>query len=122
LDELLTQEHEYLEPAQTVTPEHLFEQRWARQVLEAVFTRLDEEFSGSRPLLECWKRSVHEDDKAAYAELAAQLGTNENALKQAFHRVRMRYRQLLREEIGRTVAQPGDVDDEMRHLVRVLRS
>jgi len=48
-------------------------------------------------------------------------GANENAVKQAFHRLRQRYRVLLREEIAHTVAQPGDIEDELRHLVSVLR-
>ena len=45
----------------------------------------------------------------------------ENAVKQAFHRFRQRYRLLLREEVAHTVAQPGNVEDELRHLVSVLR-
>ena len=47
---------------------------------------------------------------------------NENAVKQAFHRLRQRYRTLLREEIAHTVAVPGDVEDELRHLIAVLRA
>ena len=55
------------------------------------------------------------------AEIAKELGMTENSLKQAFHRFRQRYRLLLREEIAHTVAQPGDVEGELRHLVSVLR-
>ena len=55
------------------------------------------------------------------AEIATELGMTENAVKQAFHRFRQRYRLLLREEIAHTVAQAGDVEDELRHLVSVLR-
>ena len=46
----------------------------------------------------------------------------ENAVKQAFHRLRQRYRQLLRDEIAQTVAVPGDVEDELRHFISVLQA
>jgi RNA polymerase sigma-70 factor (ECF subfamily) len=55
-----------------------------------------------------------------YAELAARLGVNEGTIKTAVHRLRQRYRQLLREEIAHTVAEPGEVEAEMRHLFMVL--
>ncbi|HCN77743.1 MAG TPA: hypothetical protein DIT13_11190 [Verrucomicrobiales bacterium] len=55
-------------------------------------------------------------------ELAKKLGMSEGALKVAVHRLRQRYREVLRAEIAETVNSPGDVDDEMRHLVAVLRS
>jgi biotin operon repressor len=56
------------------------------------------------------------------AEIAAQLGMSENALRQAFHRFRQRYQLLLREEIAHTVATPGDIEDELRHLIAVVRA
>ena len=56
------------------------------------------------------------------ADVAAQLGMTENAVKQAFHRLRQRYRQLLRDEIAQTVAVPGDVEDEVRHFISVLQA
>ena len=55
-----------------------------------------------------------------YAELAARLGVTEGAVKSAVHRLRQRYRQMLRDEIAHTVAEPGEVDDELRHLFAVL--
>jgi DNA-binding transcriptional regulator PaaX len=55
-----------------------------------------------------------------YAELAARLGMNEPAVRVAVHRLRARYRQLLRDEIARTVPAPEDIDDELRHLRRAL--
>jgi RNA polymerase sigma-70 factor (ECF subfamily) len=54
--------------------------------------------------------------------MAAELTMNENTLKQAFHRFRQRYRQALREEIAHTVATPGDVEDELQHLIAALRA
>jgi RNA polymerase sigma-70 factor (ECF subfamily) len=56
------------------------------------------------------------------ADIAAQLGMTENAVRQAFHRFRQRYQSLLREEIAHTVATPGDVEDELRHLIAVVRA
>jgi RNA polymerase sigma-70 factor (ECF subfamily) len=55
------------------------------------------------------------------AEIAEELGTTEGAVKQMVHQLRQRYRELLREEVGHTVAIMGDVDDEVRYLVDVLR-
>ena len=51
-----------------------------------------------------------------------ELGMTENAVKQAFHRLRQRYRQLLHDEIAQTVAVPGDVEDELRHFISVLQA
>src|SRR5205823_12015429 len=55
-------------------------------------------------------------------EIAAQLGMTENAVRQAFYRFRQRYQSLLREEIAHTVATPGDIEDELRHLIAVLET
>ena len=56
------------------------------------------------------------------AEIAAQLGMTENAVAQAFHRFRQSYQSLLREEIAHTVATPGDIEDELRYLIAVVRA
>ena len=64
---------------------------------------------------------VGEQGRLLQAEIGAGLGMTENAVKQAFHRFRQRYRVLLREEIAHTVLTPGDVEDELRHLISVLR-
>jgi RNA polymerase sigma-70 factor (ECF subfamily) len=63
-----------------------------------------------------------ESDRPSQAKIAGELGMAENAVKQAFHRLRQRYRELLREEISHTVMLPGDIDDELRHLITVLRT
>jgi RNA polymerase sigma-70 factor (ECF subfamily) len=55
-----------------------------------------------------------------YAELGVKLGVNEGTVKTAVHRLRQRYRRLLRDEIAQTVAEPGEVDEELRHLFAVL--
>ncbi len=109
----------------TATAEVIYERRWALTVLEQVLARLREEYgaAGNEPLF----TRLHEiltDDAAqlSQAGVAAELEMTENAVKQAFHRLRLRYRELLREEISRTVMLPGEVEDELRHLIAVLRN
>jgi hypothetical protein len=63
-----------------------------------------------------------EPDAPSRAEIAARLGMTENALRQAFHRFRHRYQMLLRDEISHTVADPCEIEDELRQLIVALRS
>jgi len=56
------------------------------------------------------------------AEIGARMGMTENAIRQAFYRFRQRYQSVLREEIANTVATPGDIEDELRHLIAVLEA
>lgn len=111
-----------LELSDNLTPERLFERRWAFAVLDKVMWLLQGEYQGSgkrllferlQPLLEGRNGSIR------YAQLGGELGLTEGALKVAVHRLRKRYRELLREEIRRTVASAGEVDAEMRHLISV---
>jgi RNA polymerase sigma-70 factor (ECF subfamily) len=55
-----------------------------------------------------------------YASLAAEIGLSESAIKVAVHRLRQRYRELLRAEIAQTVASPGEIDGELRYLIKVI--
>jgi RNA polymerase sigma factor (sigma-70 family) len=112
-----------LDPADRTTPEQIFERRWALAVLEEVLHRLRKEyeeegraehFAALNPCL------VGDRGTQPYAELAQKLGVTEGTVKSAVHRLRQRYRQLLREEIANTVAGPGEVDDELRHLFAIL--
>jgi RNA polymerase sigma-70 factor (ECF subfamily) len=92
--------------------------------LEQVLGRLESEYqaAGNAALFDRLKEFlVGEQDRPLQAEIGADLGMTQNAVKQAFHRFRQRYRVLLREEIAHTVIAPGDVEDELRHLVSVLR-
>ncbi len=111
------------EPPDNTTPEQNYERRWAMALLEEVLRRLADEykhdghaelFAGINPCL------VGERANQPYAELATRLGVSENTVKSSVHRLRQRYRQLLREEIAHTVAMPGEVDEELRHLFTVL--
>jgi len=63
-----------------------------------------------------------EPGRPSQAKIARELGMTENAVKQAFHRLRQRYRLLLREEIAQTVAAPGDVEEELQHFIAVLQT
>jgi RNA polymerase sigma-70 factor (ECF subfamily) len=124
LDELLVSEAADFELGEALSPDRLYERRWALAVLEQVLARLEAEYraAGNAPLFDQLKEFlVGEQDRPLQAEIAAQLGMTENAVKQAFHRFRHRYRIVLREEIAHTVVAPGDVEDELRHLISVLR-
>jgi RNA polymerase sigma-70 factor (ECF subfamily) len=117
LEELLAREHADLEPADNVTADRIYERRWALTLLEEVLTRLEREYQsvGNAKLFDCLKEFLSDEPgRRSQAEVAAELGMTENALKQALHRLRQRYRQLLRDEIAQTVAVPGDVEDELR--------
>ena len=125
LDELLERERADLEPADSLTADRIFERRWALTLLDQVLTRLESEYSsaGNAKLFNCLKEFFSDEPgRQSQAEVAAQLGMTENAVKQAFHRLRQRYRQLLQDEIAQTVAVPGDVEDELRHFISVLQA
>ena len=111
--------------AETATAEMIYERRWALTVLEQVLARLREEYgaAGNEQLFTRLNEILTDDAaQLSQAQIAAELEMTENAVKQAFHRLRVRYRELLREEISRTVMLPGEVEDELRHLIAVLRS
>ena len=65
---------------------------------------------------------MDEPGRPSQAQVASEFDMTENAVKQAFHRLRQRYKVLLREEISHTVAMPGDIEDELRHLIAVVRA
>jgi RNA polymerase sigma factor (sigma-70 family) len=110
------------EPAHGETPERIFERRWALAVLDRVVGRLRNEFvlHGRPEHFERLKVFLLGQSDAPYAELARDMNTSEGALKVAIHRLRKRYRELFREEIADTVADPAEVESELRFLVAVL--
>lgn len=112
-----------VEPADSRTPEETFQYRWAVTLLDQVLKTLESEhaargqqllFSTLKPCL------VGERSAQPYADLAPKLGMSETALKVAVHRLRQRYRELLRAEIADTVMSETEVDAEMKHLFSVL--
>src|SRR5262249_48763739 len=124
LDELLESEIADSELAETWSADRLYERHWALAVLEQVLGRLESEYQAAdkATLFDQLKEFlVGERGGPTQAQIATDLGMTANAVKQSFHRLRQRYRVLLREEIAHTVAQPGDIEDELRHLVSILR-
>ena len=114
-----------LEPTHEATAEKVYERRWALTLLDQVFARLRNEFDRAGKRNEFDRLKVYLTGEAAalsYREAAAELGTTEGAVKVAVHRLRRRYRELVREEIGHTVAGPDDVAEELRRLFAALRS
>lgn len=110
------------EPAHDETPERIYERRWARTVLDQVFHRLREEFvrHGRLDHFNRLQAYVLGQSDVPYAALARQLDTSEGALRVGIHRLRKRYRDLLRAEIAATVAGDSDVDGELRYLIGAL--
>ena len=125
LEELSTHERLDMEPADPVTAEQIYERRWASTVLARVLDLLKNEYiaAGNARLFDSLKQLLpDEPGTPTQADIAAQLDMTANAVRQAFYRFRQRYQSLLREEIAHTVATPGDVEDELRHLIAVVRT
>jgi RNA polymerase sigma-70 factor (ECF subfamily) len=123
LDQRETETRFLAEPADLSTPEKAFEKRWALTLLEQVLEQLRREFAASGQAERFERMKVllwGEKDAPPYVGVAAELGLTEGALKVAVHRLRQRYRELLRAEVAHTVAQPEEVDDELRHLIAVI--
>ena len=125
LDELSGAERSDMEPADHLQAERIYERRWALTLMEEVLRRLKDEYltAGNAVLFDSLKQLLLDEQEApSRAEIALQLGMTENAVRQALHRFRHRYQLLLREEISHTVAIASDVEDELRHLIAVLRT
>ena len=110
------------EPAHDETPDRIFERRWALSVLDRVVEKLRDEFMqhGRPEHFERLKVFLLGHSDAPYAALAGEMNTSEGALKVAIHRLRKRYRELFRQEIADTVADPAEVESELRFLATVL--
>src|SRR5947209_10866448 len=125
LEELLVRERADLEPADALSADRIYERRWALTLLEQVLARLGNEYrvACNSALFEQLKQMLSDEpDRPSQAKIAQELSMTENAVKQAFYRLRQRYRLLLREEIAQTVALPGDVEDELRHFIAILQT
>lgn len=122
-DAASAEERYRLEPIDHLDAARLYERRWVTTLFDQVLARLEQEFgdSGKGKLFDQLKGSLlAEEHGPSYAELGTRLGLTEDAVKQAVHRMRRRYRELFREEIAQTVAGPGEVEDELKHLFAVL--
>ena len=111
------------EPVDTRTPEQLFEKQWALILLESVLSRLREDYArdGKGALFHALEPYlIGSRETQPYAALEAELGVTEGAARVAVCRLRERYRECLKAEIAHTVASPAEVDEELRHLLRVM--
>ncbi|MEZ6042653.1 MAG: sigma-70 family RNA polymerase sigma factor [Planctomycetaceae bacterium] len=107
-----------IEAVDEETAERIFEHEWALALLQAVLDLLRDEYcaKGKLDLFEMLKLTVTDVQCCRYAEIAEQLGMQENAVKVAAHRLKLRFRELLRSEIAQTVQRAEEVEDEIRRL------
>jgi RNA polymerase sigma-70 factor (ECF subfamily) len=127
LEDLSERERVGFESIETLAADQIYERRWALSVLDQVLARLGDEYRAGGPasagLFDRLQKSLTDDpDRPSPADTARDFGMTESAVRQASYRMRQRYRQLLREEIAHTVMLPGDIEDELRHLITVLRA
>ena len=110
-------------PADNLSPDRLFDRAWAMATLERVITRLRDEhraedkaalYEQLKPFLMVGKNEIR------YAQAGAALELTEGAVRVAVHRLRRRYRELLREEIVQTLSDPAQADEEMQALFSAL--
>ena len=123
LDGLTAEQRYALEPAEHLSADRLFERRWALSLLEQVLSRLRDEqaAAGRLEAFEQLKEFLLAGGRGTpYQEVATRIGLSEGAVKVAVLRLRQRYRALLEEEIGNTVASAQEVEDERRYLLAVL--
>jgi RNA polymerase sigma factor (sigma-70 family) len=107
----------------TLSPDQLFDKRWAVTLIESALARMEQEYSEAgqgrefsilKPCLTAARGEIH------YRELAEALSLGESAARVAVHRIRKRYRRLFRDEIARTVRDKNDVEEELRALMQAL--
>jgi RNA polymerase sigma factor (sigma-70 family) len=125
LDEIRERERIDVERRDWLTADQIYERRWAFTVLEQVMSRLRDEYRSAGNLRffdQLKKMLMDEPDRPSQAQVASEFDMTENAVKQAFYRFRQRYQTLLREEIAHTVAMPSDIEDELCHLIAVVRA
>jgi RNA polymerase sigma factor (sigma-70 family) len=125
LDAASAEERLRLEPVDRATPEAIFERQWTAAVLARCLERVraEQTASGTLARFERLKsfltgEGVPGDD---YASLAPELGLSESTVRVAVHRLRRRFAEVLREEVAGTLADPADVDAEIRWMVETLR-
>ncbi len=118
-----TEERYAGEPSDETNPANAYERQWAVALIEQVFSMLRGEYAAAdkAQLFEALKVCVWgETSPAPYAEIGQQLNLTEGTVKVAVHRLRQRFRELLRAEVAHTVARPEDIDGELRHLIAIV--
>jgi RNA polymerase sigma-70 factor (ECF subfamily) len=119
LDFEVAENRYHLEPEDTTTPEQLYQRRWALTLLDRVLRRLEDEYAeaGKGDSFADLKEFLTAGGQSRpYRRVAEKSGMSEGAVKVAVHRLRRRYRELLKEEIAQTVADPAEIDDELGEL------
>lgn len=122
-DEFAAEDHNPFEPADTLTPDQIYEKRWAETIIQQALGRLRDEYvsQGKAELYDQLKDlAPGERGEQTYAELGKRFSLSESAIKSAMHRLRTRYQRILQEEIAQTVMRPEDVEEEIRYLIQVL--
>jgi len=125
IDEELAESRFAAEGSHNAPPDVLFDRQWATTLLRRVMTKLQEEYvaSGRAKLFEYLQSCLAREDSALpYADIALRLNLTEAAVKMAVHRLRARYRDILRSEIAHTVSSLEEVEDEIRHLFSAFGS
>ena len=123
LDAASAEERYRLDPADELTPEKIFERRWAETLVDAVTRRLQEEYAGAgmaRRFEGLKAFLLSGDERTSYAEAARCLDISEGAVRTAIHRLRQRYGELFRAEIAQTVTGLAEMQEEIRHFLKVL--
>ena len=123
IDQGWAEEAYHHEPADEITPEKLYERRWAMLLLERAMEDVRKEMKklGKMPLFDALKHSLGGDSSSAsYAVIATTFNMTEGAVKAAAHRMRKRFRGHLHAAIAETVTSPEEVEDEIRHLFSVF--
>ena len=123
LDQPTPEDRYRLEVADNLSPETLFERRWAQTLLDQALLRLRAEFAtaGKAEHYEVLKTfGPGEQTTLSYAEAAGRLGVSEGTVRMMIHRLRQRHRELVREEIAQTVSTAAEIDEELRHLIAVI--
>ena len=123
LDSEMTEERYQLEPVDEATPEKLFDRHWAKAILNQALQRLRQEYATAGKaetyaVLQAFEPG--EQKTLSYSEAAGRLAVTESALKSMIHRLRLRHRELVREEIAQTVTTAREIDEELHHLIAVI--
>ena len=112
-----------IDPPDQLSPDKLYDRAWATTLLEQVITRLRTECAaeGNAAVFEQLKPFLTVDKgDISYVEAAARAGLNEGAARVAVHRLRKRYRELLRAEIAQTLSDSADLEEELRALCQAF--
>jgi RNA polymerase sigma factor (sigma-70 family) len=125
LDTMDAEDRYVVEPAEYLTPEKFFDARWAMNLLTQVLSRLGQAYAneGKTPTFEALKvflDPINSRSPPSYEEVASRIQVSTGAAKTLIHRMRKRFTALLREEVGRTVSDPSEIDEEIHALCEAL--